>query len=41
MMDPDRLETQPSLNEALDDIVVAGALPSADEDWMAGEFDIT
>ena len=40
-MDPETLETKPSLGEAFDDIVVVGTLPSADEDWMPDEFGIT
>ena len=29
------------LDEAFDDIVVVETLPPVEEDWMAGEFDIT
>lgn len=40
-MDPETLETQVVLDEAFDDIVVVETLPPVEEDWMAGEFDIT
>ncbi len=32
------LETELLLDEAFDDIVVIGTLPTVDEDWMPGEF---
>lgn len=40
-MDPETLETQKSLDDAFDDIVVVETLPQVEDDWMAGEFDIT
>lgn len=39
--DPETLETQPLFDEAFDDIIVVATLPQVDDDWMAGEFDIT
>jgi hypothetical protein len=39
-MDPETLDTQLLLDEAFDDVVVL-EIPPANEDWMAGEFDIT
>jgi len=34
------LETQLLLAEAFDDLVVIETLPTVDDDWMPGEFDI-
>lgn len=40
-MDPETVETQDTLDEAFENIVVLEPLPPApDDDWMPGEFDI-
>ena len=40
-MDPETLETQLVLDEAFENIVIVETLSPPDDDWMAGEFDIT
>jgi uncharacterized membrane protein len=40
-MDPETIDSRPVLDEAFENIIILGSLAPPDDDWMAGEFDIT